>query len=825
MKSFTFVCWISASVIGVVAFAQQPADPASVPSTPQPAAVATSEWTSVAVYPSKIKLSAKTDTQHIIAVATRKDGVTMDVTDQVAWALDADTFVDWKDFVVSPKADGASKLTASWNGMTSICEITTVNSQVVNPIHFEKDVMPILTKAGCNTGSCHGAARGKDGFRLSLFGYDPVGDYQRITREIGIRRINLAVPEQSLMLLKAIGAVQHSGGKKIEPGSKHYNTILAWLKNGALPDAARAPVVTAVDVFPSQAVLEGADKKQRIVAVAKYADGTERDVWDLATFTTNNERTGAVAVDGLVTSGVRGEAYVFARFDTHTVGSQILALPEGISYKAPEATGNYIDTLVKAKLQKLRLPESGICTDEEFVRRTTIDIVGLLPTEEETKQFVTSTEPDKRAKWIDSLLERKEFSEIWAMKWSNLLMIKSNNQVSYKAAYLYYNWLTNKIASNAPIDQVVRELISATGGTFESPATNFYQVELDRLKLSENVAQVFMGIRTQCAQCHNHPFDRWTMDDYYGFAAFFAQIGRKQGEDYRQLVVFNAGGGETNHPVGGAVVKPKFLGGVVPDTAGKDRREILANWITSQDNPFFAKSVANRVWAHFSGVGIVNPVDDFRASNPPSNPELLDELAKRLVEYKYDTKQIVRDICNSQTYQRSCTPVQGNEDDTRNYSHASVRRVPAENLLDCISQATNTKDKFQGLPIGARAVQIADGSTSNYFLTSFGRSQRTTVCEDEATTDPSLSQALHLINGDATGGKITNGGLLKMWKDQGLSHQQIIEKIYMRCISRAPTEAEGSTLLKMITEAPNEEQGLQDVFWAVLNSREFIFNH
>ncbi|MFN7878091.1 MAG: DUF1549 and DUF1553 domain-containing protein [Pirellula sp.] len=824
MKSYIVVCWICLNLISINCLAQQPADPSNNANQP-PAVGAVSDWSSLMVYPPNIKLSSKTDSQHIIAVATRKDGVTMDVTDQVAWSLDADTFVDWKDFVVSPKADGTSRLTASWNGMTSSCEITTANSQITNPIHFEKDVMPILTKAGCNTGSCHGAARGKDGFRLSLFGYDPVGDYQRITREIGIRRINLAVPEQSLLLLKAIGAVQHSGGKKIEPGSKHYNTLLTWLKNGALPDAARSPVVTSVNVYPSQAVLEGADKKQRIVAVAKYADGTERDVWDLATFTTNNERTGAVAVDGLVTSGVRGEAYVFARFDTHTVGSQILALPEGINYKAPEATGNYIDTLVKAKLQKLRLPESGTCTDEEFVRRTTIDIVGLLPTEEETKQFVASTEPDKRTKWIDSLLERKEFSEIWAMKWSNLLMIKSNNQVSYKAAYLYYNWLTNKIASNTPIDQVVRELISATGGTFESPATNFYQVELDRLKLSENVAQVFMGIRTQCAQCHNHPFDRWTMDDYYGFAAFFAQIGRKQGEDYRQLVVFNGGGGETNHPVGGAVVKPKFLGGVVPDVAGKDRREVLAGWITSQDNPFFAKSVANRIWAHFTGVGIVNPVDDFRASNPPSNPELLDELAKRLVEYKYDTKQLVRDICNSQTYQRSCTPVEGNEDDTRSYSHASVRRVPAENLLDCISQATNTKDKFQGLPLGARAVQIADGSTSNYFLTSFGRSQRTTVCEDEATTDPSLSQALHLINGDATGGKIMNGGLLKMWKEQGLNHQQIIEKIYMRCISRAPTEVESSTLLKMIAEAPNEEQGLQDVFWAVLNSREFIFNH
>ncbi|XZE17847.1 DUF1549 and DUF1553 domain-containing protein [Pirellulaceae bacterium SH449] len=824
MKSYILACWVCVNLLGLSG-AQEPTNSDPRPTDPVSEASSNSEWIELTVYPPSIKLSSKTDSQHVIAVATRKDGVTMDVTDQVSWTFDNDSHVEWNEFVVSPKADGSSRLTAAWNEMSSGCDITVTDSETVRPIHFEKDIMPILTKAGCNSGSCHGAARGKDGFQLSLFGYDPMGDYHRITREIGIRRINLAVPEQSLLLLKAIGAVQHSGGKKIEPGSKHYETLLTWLKGGAVPDAARAPIVTSVEVYPTQAVLEGADKSQRLVAKAKYADGTERDIWDLATFSTNNELTGAVSEAGEVTSGVRGEAYVFARFDTHTVGSQILALPEGLSYKAPEQAGNYIDALVKEKLQKLRLPESELCSDEDFVRRTSIDIVGLLPTEEETVQFVTSTDADKRSKWIDTLLDRKEFSEIWAMKWSNLLMIKSNNQVSYKAAYLYYNWLTNKIAADTPIDQIVRELVSATGGTFENPATNFYQVELDRLKLSENVAQTFMGIRTQCAQCHNHPFDRWTMGDYYGFVAFFAQIGRKQGEDYRQLVVFNAGGGETNHPVGGAVVKPKFLGGEVPDVAGKDRRQVLADWITSQDNPYFAQSIANRIWAHFTGVGIVNPVDDFRASNPPSNPELLDELAKRLVEYKYDIKQLVRDICNSHTYQRSCTPVPGNETDTRNYSHATVRRIPAENLLDCISQATNTKDKFRGLPQGARAVQIADGATSNYFLTSFGRSQRTTVCEDEATTDPSLSQALHLINGDATGGKINSGGLLKTWKDQGLSQHQIIERIYMRCLSRAPTESETANLLKSIAESPNEDQGLQDVFWAVLNSREFIFNH
>lgn len=824
MKSHILACWVCVGLIGLSA-AQEPASSGAPPTDSVAAASNSEEWIELTVYPPSIKLSSKTDSQHVIAVATRSDGVTMDVTDQVTWTINDDSHIDWNNFVVSPKANGSSRLTATWNNVSSGCDITVTDSETVRPIHFEKDVIPILTKAGCNSGSCHGAARGKDGFQLSLFGYDPIGDYRRITREIGFRRINLAVPEQSLLLLKATGAVQHSGGKKIEPNSKHYETLLTWLKRGAAPDAARAPVVTSVEVYPKQAVLEGSDKNQRLVTVAKYADGTERDVWDLATFTTNNELTGAVSEEGKVTSGVRGEAYVFARFDTHTVGSQILVLPEGMSYSAPEKVGNYIDALVKEKLQKLRLPESELCSDEDFVRRTAIDIVGLLPTEEETIQFVTSQDPDKRSKWIDSLLDRKEFSEIWAMKWSNLLMIKSNNQVSYKAAYLYYNWLTNKIAANTPIDQIVRELVSATGGTFQNPATNFYQVELDRLKLSENVAQIFMGIRTQCAQCHNHPFDRWTMDDYYGFAAFFAQIGRKQGEDYRQLVVFNAGGGEINHPVGGAVVKPKFLGGDVPDVAGKDRRQVLADWITSQDNPYFAQSIANRIWAHFTGVGIVNPVDDFRASNPPSNPELLEELAKRLVEYKYDTKQLVRDICNSHTYQRSCTPVPGNETDTRNYSHAIVRRIPAENLLDCISQVTNTKEKFRGLPLGARAVQIADGSTSNYFLTSFGRSQRNTVCEDEATTDPSLSQALHLINGNATGGKINSGGLLKTWKDEGLNQQQIIEKIYMRCLSRAPTESEMANLLKLIAESPNEDQGLQDVFWAVLNSREFIFNH
>ncbi len=639
-----------------------------------------------------------------------------------------------------------------------------------------------------------------------------------------MRRINLAIPEKSLMLLKGVGSVPHTGGKRMEPGSVYYNTMLAWLQAGAVNDPTTPPTCTKVEIFPPLAVLEGEGAKQRLVAVAHYSDGTMRDVSNLAAFTTNNERSAAVTAEGAVTAGVRGEAFVMARFDTHTVGTQVLALPVGIKYSAPEVQGNYIDKLVADKLQNLRMLPSGLCTDEEFLRRVTIDIVGLMPTEEEYHAFMADTSADKRSKLVNSLLERKEFSEIWAMKWAQLLMIKSDNQVSYKAAFQYASWLTNQFANNVPIDKIVRDLIASSGGVFETPATNFYQVERDTLKTAENVAQVFMGIRTQCAQCHNHPFDRWTMDDYYGFASFFSQIGRKNGEDYREVIVFNRGGGEVNHPVTGKPLPPKFLGGIAPKIE-KDRREVLADWITSPDNPFFATSIANRVWAHFMGVGIVEPVDDIRVSNPATNPELFKALGDKLTEYKFDVKQLVRDICNSNAYQRATQTNDTNKQDTRNYAFARIRRIPAETLLDCISEVTGTKDKFRGLPEGARAVQIADGTTSTYFLTAFGRSPRTTVCEAEASTDPSLSQALHMLNGSTTQGKIAQGQLVKKWLEAKLEVPQILEHIFIRSLSRKPTEAEVQSLSKLVAESPNPQAGLEDAFWVVLNSREFMFNH
>lgn len=784
-----------------------------------------SQWVSLQVFPPEVKLSTTADFQNVIAVAQRKDGVTFDVTDSVSWSIDQAELVDFDQFQLKPKADGNTLLKATWEGLAAESPITVTQATTPRDVSFHLDVMPILTRTGCNTGSCHGAARGKDGFRLSLFGFDPVGDHQRITREIGIRRINLARPELSLIYLKSIGGVPHSGGKRMETDSQYATKLLQWLEADAVIDPQTPAICTQVELFPTQAVLEGEGATQRLVAVAHFSDGTTRDVTAMAAFTTNNDRSAAVTDLGAVTAGVRGEAFVMARYDTHTVGTQVLTLPAALEYTAPVVVGNYVDQHVGEKLKKLRILPSGLCTDEEFLRRVTIDIVGQLPTEEEYAAFIADTAPEKRTNLIDQLLERKEFSEIWAMNWAQLLKVKSDAQVSYKSAFLYSSWLTNKLAEETPIDQIVRQLVAANGGVFEQPETNFYQVENDTLKVAENVAQVFMGIRTQCAQCHNHPFDRWTMDDYYGFASFFSQIGRKTGEDYRETIIFNRESGEVNHPVKGAPVPPTFLGGPAPDAAGKDRRQVLADWITSPDNPYFATSIANRVWAHFMGAGIVEPVDDIRVSNPASNPELFAELGERLIEYKFDLKQLVRDICNSQAYQRATLPNDTNKLDTRNYAYAQVRRVPAEMLLDCVSQVTETKEKFRGLPVGARAVQIADGATSTYFLTAFGRSARTTVCDCEASTDPSLSQALHLLNGNASQGKIQQGKLITTWLEQGLTVPLVIDKIFVRALTRHPTQAESDTLTKLVVEAGSEQAGLEDAFWAVLNSREFMFNH
>ncbi len=782
----------------------------------------------LAVFPPKIALSHGEDRQSIVVQETRADGTTFDLTDQVNVRLAGEqSFAKFENGVVVPVANGAGTLIVEHRGRSVEVpvEVATVEKRLA--ISFTNDVMPVFSKTGCNAGSCHGAARGKDGFNLSLYGFDPGGDYFRLTREMMGRRINVAVPEDCLLTNKATGDVAHSGGSLISRDSEHYQTLLKWLREGAPYDGGDVPAVSSIELYPKAAVLDGPGSKQRLTVVANYADGASRDVTNLTYFSSNNDNSAAVSPAGVVTAANRGEAFVMARFDTHTVGSDFIILPKDAQFQWPEDVKayNYIDDAIHDKLNKLRIRPAELCSDAEFIRRSTLDICGLLPTTEEVETFVADKSADKRSLWIDQLLERKEFSDIWLMKWSELLQVRSvGNRVSYKGTLLYYDWLKQRIANNVPVDQMVIELLSSTGGTFSNPATNYFENERNNLKIAENVAQVFMGTRIQCAQCHNHPFDRWTMDDYYSFAAFFAKVNRKRAEDPRERIIFNASG-ETKHPITGKVMLPKFLGGDVPKVRGKDRRRVLAEWLVSPENPWFARNLSNIVWAHFFGRGIVHEVDDFRVSNPPVNPRLLDDLAAKFTDYKFDFKQLVRDICNSRTYQLGTRTNETNKGDLTNFSHSTLRRIRAEVLLDAISQVTATRDKFRGLPLGSRAVQIADGNTSTYFLSTFGRAKRETVCSCEVKMEPNLSQALHLINGETVENKIKSGGLIKTMMDQGKDDATIIRDLYLRCFARKATAMEAEKLIVTIKENENRQQALEDIFWALLNSREFVFNH
>ena len=784
----------------------------------------------IEAFPKEVTLESAADFHRVIVIARFTDSSIHDITRQVKWSLTDAAPARLIENVLTPRQDGSTTLRINYRGLSAEVPVTVKDAEKPRPISFQLDVMPVLTAAGCNTGSCHGSARGQDGFHLSLYGFDPTGDHFRLTTEMAGRRINLAVPEESLLLTKAIGAVPHTGGNLMKRDSPFYQTLVSWIRDGANDDAGEIPKPTGIEVRPKQLLLTGSDVRVPFTVRASYSDGTDRDVTTLSTFSSSNDNSVSIkAREGLAASKNRGEAFLLARFHTFTEGSQAIVVPADLAYTRPDFPAfNYVDTHVAEKLNKLRIIPSGLADDESFLRRVFLDIVGVPPTVIERQKFLSDTRPEKRGLLVDDLLGRKEFTEMWVMKWAELMQIRTFNngpqQVSYKAALNYYQWLRERIAGNVPFNELVRQLLSAKGGTFSSPATNFFQIEQDVLKLTENVAQVFMGTRIQCAQCHNHPFDRWTMDDYYSFASFFAQVKRKPAEDPRERVIYDEGG-ELKNPVSKLDMIPKFLGGPQPDLAGRSRREAVAGWLASPENPWFARNVVNIVWAHFNGVGIVDPVDDVRVSNPPSNPELVDALAEKFVSYNYDFKRLVRDICTSRTYQLSTRTNETNATDGRNFSHAMIRRVRAEVLLDCISQVTATPNKFKGLPLGARAVQIADGNTSNYFLTTFGRASRTTVCSCEVKMEPNLSQALHLLNGDTTQQRIRQGKLVETMLGEKKSPAEVIDHLYLSLLSRLPTEMEREKLLAAVSAGAEQRESLEDIFWALLNSKEFSFNH
>jgi hypothetical protein len=709
--------------------------------------------------------------------------------------------------------------------------------QPQKPVSFRLDVEPVLFRAGCNSGGCHGAASGKDGFHLGLFGYDPAGDYYRLTQQVVGRRVDLAAPAQSLLLLKATGLVPHTGGRRIKPDSDYYKTLLRWIEAGAPDDPPGMPTVTGVSLVPDKLVFSGKNRKQTLQVIAKYSDGASRPVNNLALYLTNNKATADIDDQGMVTGGKRGDTFVFARFAKYTVGAEIIVLPDG-KFKWPKLKpANYVDDLVYSKLQKLRILPSPPAGDEQFLRRAYLDLIGLPPTEEDYKAFFADRSADKRAKLIDTLLAREEYADLWATRWAEWLKIRSdNNNAAFgtdrKAAYAYYEWIREQMKRNTPLDQFVRTQVAGTGSNLQNPPVNLYtmlpQGQFDPKGVAQDFAQVFTGVRVQCAQCHNHPFDRWTQEDYYGFVSFFTGVKRKVASEAREMYVYDdVNAAPAKHLLDGRPVPAHFLGGDAPDIKGKDPRAALADWLTSKDNALFRQNLANRIWAQFFGRGIVDPIDDVRISNPPSNRELLDALGLHLADYNYDARKLIRDICNSHVYQASVAANESNRDDDSQFSHQHLRRLRADVMLDALAQITETPSDFNESPRGVRAMQLYEGlyRSNNYFLKTFGSSSRDSVNASETRLEPTLAQALHMVNGNTIEQKLNRSQVVPSMLKAGKKPGEIIGELFIRTLGRKPSETEYKKMLALVSSNPGEKTGYDDVLWALVNSTEFEFNH
>ena len=821
----TFLLWTPLALRGDDTPSSQPATAPAAASQPAPQPDAPAD--SLRIFPSDVRLDYRNDGQRVVVIYTDSAGVDHDVTTTINVATADDSVAAWTDGTLTPRRAGEQTLTLTHDGLHAALKINVTDSATPRPVSFRNDVEPSLMKAGCNSGVCHGNARGQDGFRLSLFGFNPDMDFINLTRQTGARRLDVSNPAASLMLQKGLAEVTHGGGMRLAADAPEYQLLADWVRSGAPDDPAELPRLTGLTLLPPQTVLPAGGAALQAIARAEYSDQTDRNVTPLAVYSSLNDAVASVDERGRVTTHDSGETFIMARFGTFAVVTQVIVVADApFAWPADVAPRNFIDEAIHAKLRKLRITPSDVCDDATFARRVYLDVIGVPPTIDEARAFLADERPDKRAALIDELLRRPEFPEVWAMKWAELLRIESQ-KLNVKGVQLYTAWLRDAIQRDVPIDQIVRQLLTAEGGNYQTPPANFYLVETDPTLMAENVAQVFLGVRIQCTQCHNHPFERWMMDDYYSFAAFFSQIGRKKSEDPRETIIFNSRGGEVNHLRTGAPMQPKFLGGATPEIPpGGDRRAVLADWLTSRDNPWFARCFADRVWAHFLGQGLVDPPDDVRVSNPPSHPELLDELGRRFAETGYDIRALVREICNSRTYQLSTVTNESNARDARNFSHARIRRLSAEQLLDAICAATGVKEKFAGLPLGARSVQVADARTGSYFLDTFGRPPRESACTCERRDDPTLSQALHLINGATIESKINAPeGVLARLLAENRPPAEIVETLYLATLTRPPSEAERTTALRHVAESSDPAAGLRDLFWALLNSQEFVFQH
>jgi hypothetical protein len=797
-------------------------------------ALADSAPTRLIVEPAQVTLVGQKAAARVIITGQYADGSLRDLTREADLASsEPATLAIEPGGRLVPRGDGRAEVIARVGKVEARAAVEVREAGRSRPTDFVHEVLPALSKAGCNMGACHGTPTGKNGFRLSLRGYDPKLDYLSLAREAGARRVNRLEPGASLILKKGTGVVEHGGGRRLTTDDLPYRMLRDWIAEGLQPQPEDSPELASLEVLPRGRVLDHPADAQQLVVRAHFADGTTRDVTDLARYSSTDESIAQVDESGLVRKAKRGEATILVSLENLVVPSHLVfrePVPGLIWIDPPEY--NFVDTHVFAKLKLLQIPPSDLTDDAAFLRRVSLDVTGLPPTPDEVRAFLRDESPGKRSRVIDELLASPEYTDFWAMKWADRLGC-NQRFVGKKWAFIYHRWIRDQVAANVPFDQFVRAIVTAKGPNYTNPPASFYRRLRDPETAVETVSQLFLGVRLQCAKCHNHVAERWTQDDYYGMAAFFNEVRFKNGPQFyaqynKEETVYLKPGRELRQPRTGERMRPKALAAPPSEVSpGADRREALADWLVAPDNPFFAKAAVNRIWFHVFGRGIVEPVDDLRESNPPASAELLQALADEFVAHGFDTKHMLRTILNSRTYQLASTPNAWNADDARYFSHASVRLLAAEPLLDAASRAAGVDERLFQLPPGTRAAQIPDGEFGHPFLKAFGQPARAEACECERGADSTLEQALQLVGGRTIHAKIVApenrlGKLLAAGADDAA----IVEELFLATLGRPPDEAERGLAIGRLSAAPEERRAAaEDLLWSLFNHPEFLFQH
>ena len=696
------------------------------------------------------------------------------------------------------------------------------------PVSFRHEVVPLLTRQGCNSGTCHGSPSGKGGFVLSLLAFDVPADHLSMTHDLAGRRVDVFDPDLSLILRKPSNALSHRGGLKLPKSGRAYGIIRRWIAEGCQMDPADTPACTGIELQPKDvSVLRWPRPTAQLRVKASFADGTTRDISHLVQYTISDEAIAEVTPDGRLTGRKRGQAAVMVRYLEHVVARAFTFVKPvpGFKWSNP-LVANFIDEKVHAKLRELQYLPSGLCSDSEFVRRVHLDVIGRLPTIDETKAFLSDKKPDKRPRLIDSLLERPEFAPFWAQKWGDLLRL-TPSAVTAGGVHKLNRWLVHSLRDNKPYDAFARELLTASGSTYANPPANYYRTAADMNDALETTTQIFLGSRLACAKCHNHPFERWTQDDYYGLGAVFQRVQRQAGARPGEMFITMARSGEVRHPRTGRVMKPWLPGeGVMDVPPGDDPRRVFAKWLTQRDNPWFAKVEANRLWAAVMGRGLVEPIDDFRDSNPPVNSPLLEALGAEFAKSGFNRRHLLRLILNSNTYQSSSQPNAFNADDELLFSHYRPHLLTAEQLLDSVCQVTGVPENFAGLPPGTRATALPTPQLNNAFLKVFGQPTRSSACACERPQEPRLGQALELLNGKFLHGRLEHpANRIQKMAAEGKSDDEIITKLYLSALARAPSTGELAAARKHLSGASSRKSAVADLCWIVLNLNEFLFQH